>query len=435
MTPAGWWRAARVVAIKETKSAFRDRQTRMYTLLMPLVMYPVMFWVALQAATLMDGLRAARTVTVAVVADEDAARERAVDLRAALTDDALDQVEQLLRFETRLERRSDEPDAPLDEELLEELEPRTRVVEAIEGADVVVRVPASGELVLEHDGSRSGSRLARSRVEDALERLVERRRAEALGQPVASLVPLDLERRDLAEAADRGAFVLSTMLPLMLIAMATMGAFFPAVDITAGERERKTFETTLLLPVPRTAVFTGQLVSVAIAALAATTMNLVGIILAAGHLLSMLTDDIAVSLPLSSALMMLPVMVAFALFLAATLTACASFTETFKQGQALLGSVQMVFILPALASTLPGIGLTWGVAVIPVVGPSVTLREILRSGGDLSALPLGPLVAGLAVSGLLAVLSVALAVRAMRNERAGVPAWVAKLTGQAAAKS
>jgi len=441
MIPAGWWRAARVVAVKETRSAFRDRQTRMYTLLMPLVMYPVMFWVALQAMTLVDGLREARTVSVAVVASDDGAADRADPLRDALRDDALDQVVQLARYESLLERggRDDAGDdaaaAAREAALLAELEPRTRYTPDAAGADAVLRVPAQGELVLEYDASRSASRLARDRVEDALERLIELRRAEALGMPVAELVPLDFERRDLAEDADRGAFVLSTMLPLMLVAMATMGAFFPAVDITAGERERKTFETTLLLPVPRTAVFTGQLISVAIAALAATAMNLVGIMLAAGHLLSMLTDEIEITLPLTSAALMLPVMVTFALFLAATLTAFASFTETFKQGQALLGSVQMVFILPALASTLPGIQLTLGVAVIPVVGPSVALREILRAGGDPSALPLVPLLVCLGTSALLAALAVALAVRAMRGERAGVPTWVAKLTGQGASKS
>jgi uncharacterized membrane protein YjjB (DUF3815 family) len=94
--------------------------------------------------------------------------------------------------------------------------------------------------------------------------------------------------------------------------------------------------------------------------------------------------------------------------------------------------VQMIFILPALASTLPGVSLTYGMAAIPIVGTSISLREILRAGDDLSALPLGPLLVSLAVSLLVALAAVRIAVHAMQTERSGVPRWVAKLTGGAA---
>ena len=46
--------------------------------------------------------------------------------------------------------------------------------------------------------------------------------------------------------------LLSMMLPILLVVMTVLGAFFPAVRSTAGEKERRTAETTMLLPVPPT---------------------------------------------------------------------------------------------------------------------------------------------------------------------------------------
>ena len=41
---------------------------------------------------------------------------------------------------------------------------------------------------------------------------------------------------------------------MLLVFMSVIGALFPAVDLTAGEKERRCAETTMLLPIPMTAV-------------------------------------------------------------------------------------------------------------------------------------------------------------------------------------
>ena len=40
-------------------------------------------------------------------------------------------------------------------------------------------------------------------------------------------------------------------MPLVIVVMVMLGAFHPAIDITAGERERGTLETTLSAPIDR----------------------------------------------------------------------------------------------------------------------------------------------------------------------------------------
>ena len=60
-----------------------------------------------------------------------------------------------------------------------------------------------------------------------------------------------------------GGYLLSKILPLIIVVMVMLGAFHPAIDITAGERERGTLETTLSAPIARAALMTGKVVAVA----------------------------------------------------------------------------------------------------------------------------------------------------------------------------
>ena len=72
-----------------------------------------------------------------------------------------------------------------------------------------------------------------------------------------------------------------------------------AVDLTAGEKERSTAETTMLLPLPRSSVLQGKILAVSVTAVMATFLNLLALGLSAEHLLASLstTTEIQVELP------------------------------------------------------------------------------------------------------------------------------------------
>ena len=60
--------------------------------------------------------------------------------------------------------------------------------------------------------------------------------------------------------------------------LALSGAFMPAIDLIAGERERGTLETLLSLPGKRTEIFAGKLLVVATSALINLLLNLTSLI-------------------------------------------------------------------------------------------------------------------------------------------------------------
>src|SRR5262249_31129654 len=55
---------------------------------------------------------------------------------------------------------------------------------------------------------------------------------------------------------------LASLVPLILILMTITGAVYPAIDLTAGERERGTLEILVAAPVPRLSLLFAKYVSV-----------------------------------------------------------------------------------------------------------------------------------------------------------------------------
>ena len=61
--------------------------------------------------------------------------------------------------------------------------------------------------------------------------------------------PLTVQAEDVGEVEENS--MLATIVPLVLVLMTITGAVYPAIDLTAGERERGTMEAVMASPVPR----------------------------------------------------------------------------------------------------------------------------------------------------------------------------------------
>lgn len=411
-------RAAFGVARKELLEGLRDRQTVMYTFLLPVALYPVLFWVMVQGALLVRGQRDATNVRVLLHApaqERDGLVEALTRADRSDPDDPASDPVPVGRLEVELL-----PDAEaraLEEATARDASPlggsadgdppggdppgggsRAAACSALaaqllagdEDLGAVVVVPrersADSPVIAYHDSTRSRSAIAVERVQERLAEHADATRAAAAAAravDVASLEPIEVRRRQLATSAEEGAFALSLLLPMLLVVMAVMGSFFPAVDLTAGEKERRTAETTLLLPIPRTAVHLGKILAVTASGMVATALNLLALALSAGHLLGQIGANVEVELPIGALLAITPMALLFVFFVSAVLTGVAGLAASFKEGQALLGPVQMVFIFPAMAASLPGLGLGYGTAAIPVVNVALAFRELLIGRAEL----------------------------------------------------
>lgn len=381
-------RAILEVTGKELRSSLRDRQTAIYTLVLPICLYPIVFWIMIQGALLVQGQRERTTVEVGMAA------MRPANLPQGIAG--------------ALEQRDAQGALPAVHKLAITPEPTPLVVSQARdwmtgerpppagtdafSPDAVLYLPTPTQdeggdpprATIFFDSTESRSEIARTRIEERLPGFSARLRAalaREAGNDPRDLEPLTVERHNIAPERDTGALILSSMLPILLVVMTVMGAFFPAVDLTAGEKERGTAETTMLLPVPRSTIHQGKILAVCTTAVVATFLNLLAIGLSAEHLLAMLSSsiDITVVPPFLALLTVTPLALLFAFFVSAVLTGIASLAATFKEGQALLGPTQILFILPAMVGVMPGLELTLGWACVPVVNVVLAFRAMLVS--------------------------------------------------------
>ena len=55
---------------------------------------------------------------------------------------------------------------------------------------------------------------------------------------------------------------MARILPMLLMLMIVLGAFYPAIEVTAGEKERGTLQTLLTAPISPLEIVTGKFLSV-----------------------------------------------------------------------------------------------------------------------------------------------------------------------------
>src|SRR5207247_936117 len=100
------------------------------------------------------------------------------------------------------------------------------------------RLPES-EII--YDSGRDKSRVARQRIEAALmawRQAIAENLVDARSQPATTAHAFDVKQTDVAPAAQRRVALWSKILPFVVLIWALTGAFYPAVDLCAGEKER-----------------------------------------------------------------------------------------------------------------------------------------------------------------------------------------------------
>ena len=209
----------------------------------------------------------------------------------------------------------------------------------------------------------------------------------AAGVPVATARPFELKDTDVAEdTAYHKAALWSKILPVMLLLWAMTGAFYPAVDLLRGEKERGTLETLLSSPAERSEIVLGKLLTVMLFSMATAVLNMVSMGVA-GWLILGTSPEFGPPPPLAPLWLALALVPIAALYSALCL-ALAAFARSTREGQYYLVPLLLVTMPLAVLPMTPGVELTLGNALIPVTGLVLLLREHDR----------GIVLAGLAVS-------------------------------------
>ena len=275
----------------------------------------------------------------------------------------------------------------------------------------LVQAPAAPQPVLLENAAIDKSAIASGRVREALrnwEKQLLQLRLEQAQLPPSLHTPFDATNVDLAEEDQFAASVWSKLFPTLLVIMAVTGAFYPAIDVGAGEKERGTMETLLICPATRTEIVTGKFLTVMLFSLATALLNLLSMGFTGKYMLQMSgassVSSFNISAPPTSALVWLVVLAVpvSALFSALSL-AFAMFAKSSKEGQYYLTPLLMVSIGLTMFCLNPAVEISPYYSLLPVVGPALLLKALLlgsTSAGPLSVYFANVLISSMAYSAL-----------------------------------
>lgn len=166
------------------------------------------------------------------------------------------------------------------------------------------------------------------------------------------------------------------LFPLVLLLMTVTGGVYPAIDLTAGERERDTMETLMALPVPKFRILIAKYVAVITVTLLTGLMNLTAMTITAYVLQIEGTLFGADGLTLLLLIKLFAVLAAFAVFFSAALLMVTSSARSFKEAQAYLIPLLLVAIAPGFVIMLPGAELNQMTAFVPMVNMLLLARDL-----------------------------------------------------------
>jgi sodium transport system permease protein len=218
---------------------------------------------------------------------------------------------------------------------------------------------------------------ALDRIRPVLEQLNEETlsvRLEALHLEKGFVQPVKTEPLDLDFQKDIGPLLASRLLPMLLLTMLIIGALYPAVELTAGEKERGTLETLLVASVRPVEVMAAKYLTVSLVAVVTALANLAAMGATFGLGITLGPKATTFHLGLGQVGIMLACLVPAALLLSGVSLAVASTARTFKDGQSLMSPVLLICIAPAMLAQMPGIELNPVTALVPLLNVALLIK-------------------------------------------------------------
>lgn len=428
------WQHVHLIFLREISDQLRDRRTLFTITVLPILLYPLLGMLMMQIAQ----FNQEHAVRIRVVGAENwPANIPLLDNQQELSVRTINErMPKLVRFETmpwqaaetqgltreeRLEhfqaqaRLAILTDA-VDAVLIVEPDFEARLSDRLIAADIPVEVPAdedttgglppiapTADLDETLDGSpthlgdglhlvanmaRDHSQVAHRRLDMILRQWKEDWTAGQLasaGMNPQLVAPLRLSQTDTAVSSVKRAMLWSKVLPFVMLVWALTGAFYPAIDLCAGEKERGTLETLLTSPARRREIVWGKLLTILVFSIGSALLNLFSMYFTASLIVRQLAAQggpgLAEALgpmPFHALGWLVLLLIPMAAFFSALALAVAALARSTKEGQYYLMPLLLVTLPLVALPMIPSLQLNLGTSLVPVSGAVFLVRSLIE---------------------------------------------------------
>ena len=389
-----------IVAKKEIIEFTRDWRTIVALVLIPLLLFPLLF------------------IAFPIVMQNEAAEmdEKTVDVLVQSDDIETHLVDEI---ENQSARIFIEP-MPLNLSTLSDSGNNTEQLRDLQ-YDAILRIELRNDTwyyAILHLSTSEQSIEARGRILEVLvqwEEDLTSQRIESAGLDVEStLNPLQWDgpilSADVATKGEQAGMLLSLFIPFVLAIWTASAAVQPAIDMTVGERERGTLESLLSLPLSRTELLLGKWLAVVSITGVGVTLQIGGLLFGIAYLASDFIDVPSLSI---GAVLLLALAIGFyGTMIVALYLALAMRSKSVKEAGSVLTPITLAMIMPILLTqfiNLDDVEMFW--FGVPFVNVLLGLRELL-----LNRIIIEHVVVWVLVSSLMCILTVRYAAKQFHRE-------------------
>jgi sodium transport system permease protein len=342
------------------REILRDRKVIMLSIVMPVLLYPVIFTMTSQLEQREDEKAAVRVLPVAVTGEAE-------DFRGAV------------RQAPGLRLATYRPGTDLASEIRAgELEAWLHVPAGV--APVGADSAAVPEITLTYHAPREESGDARDRLTEVLDEVrggIRDARFRTAGGSGGLGDLVGVEEVDVATDEEAGGASIGRLVPFLLIMTLFVGGASLSTDVVAGEKERGTLETLYLTPVARQEIARSKFVIVTGATFVSGALNLASMFVCyrLGWLSLGAEGSVAISAvgAATAFLLVLPL----AALIGGLLLGISAFARTLKEAQYYMTPVMIVAFLPAQLATSQEVRLDLFTGLIPVANVALAVRDAL----------------------------------------------------------
>lgn len=362
---------------KEIMDLLRDKKTLIMMVVVPLILYPLIMIVALLVSSAVASNMQEKEYNVAIYEVEEASNLEELGYNRQELIDVIVDKEDKFEYNLQVIDASDKKDTYMEELVLGNL-------------DTVLNVSVEdGKLLMEvaYLSSETNSNTASDMVADKLEIYRKKIASNILvanGMDADSIInPISLSWKDGSSKEESLGSILGMIIPFLLIVSILMGAIYPAIDTTAGEKERGTLETLLTLPVKNTELIMGKFLAVSAIACVSAMLNLISMGLMGLYMYNVMlvSDSAAASVDLTgfipAIIIVVLCIIAFALFISAVCMCVTTFAKSFKEANNYVTPLMLVIMLAGYIGFIPNIEFNGVMASIPVVNICLLIGDIL----------------------------------------------------------
>jgi sodium transport system permease protein len=232
------------------------------------------------------------------------------------------------------------------------------------------------------DLSQLEMQLASGRIERALDQLkTQQIKAELQRAGITEriLTPFSVEKVNTAPPQRMSGSIIGALLGYMIVISMIMGGIYPGTDLTAGEKERRTMEMLLSSPATREEIVLGKILAVITSTILSSALAFISLGLSFALVKRAGAPDIlsAILIDKTTLLLIGVVTIPMAIMISSLIIAIATLAKSYKEAQSYLMPLILIALFPAMVSFLPGIKLSAGLALLPIVNFSQLIKELI----------------------------------------------------------